>query len=728
MAIRIRGGLETDLDKDKLTPREMAITTDTKKVFAAFAPGEVEQMATVKEMNDAISLVTDDIIQDITEGITEGITQATTNANTATTLANEKAILADTAAQEATTATTACITATTNANTATTNAVSATTSANNAATSANNVANTLANETMKIYKGSVPTYADLATTYPTPQNAWTVTVTDETRSYRYNGTEWVDLGVISSVGTATNTSLGVVKGGGNINVAIDGTMSAPSIGDLTTLNTTNKSNIVNAINELESRPSGGGTATDTTFDNTQSGLSATNVQDAIDEMVSNVGDISTLNTTDKSSTVNAINEVNQKASKLDVLTTTGDMLYFDGTNYNRIPKGTNGQVLTMSTTPTWSDPTGGGSSTDALFKNQLQLMMKAVEGFNSYTNAWSDTFSDTSGINTTLSSGYSFDNTNKSLKAQSGGMDQYVKLMLHADGLNGSTTLIDSSSSPKTFTAYGDAKLSNAQYKFGTASMYFDGAGDYFNTPANADFNFGSGDFTVDFQMRRGSIGTLQSIIGQSDSVPNGSTISFFIRISASNTITAAVYIGSNSHLISSSQAITDTTSWHHIELTRSGTNLYLFIDGVLSGSVSTLSTGIVNSSTYPLTIGRAGDSTTSYFNGYIDELRISKGIARHTTNFTPPISEYSNTAYATVVWNQVISAAILTKAVIEAVQTLGTGTITYYISRDGGTTFTECPLGELTYISSQPSGTSIVPKVVITGNSELHAIAWGGE
>ena len=53
-----------------------------------------------------------------------------------------------------------------------------------------------------------------------------------------------------------------------------------------------------------------------------------------------------------------------------------------------------------------------------------------------------------------------------------------VSLLLHGDGTNGSTTIVDSSSSSKTVTAVGDAQISTAQSKFGGSSIYFDGTGD----------------------------------------------------------------------------------------------------------------------------------------------------------------------------------------------------------------------------------------------------------
>ncbi len=79
MAIQDRRGPENELDKSKLLPGETATTLDTKKIFHAFAPGDVHQMATVEEMHTAIEQVTEDIRQDFTEQVEE----ATDNANTA---------------------------------------------------------------------------------------------------------------------------------------------------------------------------------------------------------------------------------------------------------------------------------------------------------------------------------------------------------------------------------------------------------------------------------------------------------------------------------------------------------------------------------------------------------------------------------------------------------------------------------------------------------------------
>ena len=83
-------------------------------------------------------------------------------------------------------------------------------------------------------------------------------------------------------------------------------------------------------------------------------------------------------------------------------------------------------------------------------------------------------------------------------------------LLLHCDGTDASTTFTDSSSPAKTVTAVGDAQLDTAQFKFGTASGLFDGTGDELTVTDHADFDFGTGDFTIEFFVRFNSVTGVQ--------------------------------------------------------------------------------------------------------------------------------------------------------------------------------------------------------------------------
>ena len=221
-----------------------------------------------------------------------------------------------------------------------------------------------------------------------------------------------------------------------------------------------------------------------------------------------------------------------------------------------------------------------------------------------------------------------------------GGIDAYTKLMLHMNGTNDSTTFTDSSLSPKTVTANGNVCIKTAEKVFGSGSAYFDGTGDYLSLADSDDWSLGINDFTVDCWIKREIVGVSTTICMQIDSALSTGSTSFGLSILSTNVVQGQINSGTTSYLVQSVSTITDN-SWHHLALVRNGNTLCLFIDGVLSGSRDI--TGLaVNDSPNPLVIGKLGDYAGYYWNGYIDEFRVSKGIARWTADFTPPTQEYS--------------------------------------------------------------------------------------
>ena len=133
MAIQVRRGLQKDFKPDKMLPGEMAVTTDTRRIYTAFAPGDCKRMATYEDMQSDIKDATAEIVEELT---TEA-NAATAKANTAAAEANTATTKASTAASAANTATSNANAATSAANTAKANAEKATAAANTAATNAN---------------------------------------------------------------------------------------------------------------------------------------------------------------------------------------------------------------------------------------------------------------------------------------------------------------------------------------------------------------------------------------------------------------------------------------------------------------------------------------------------------------------------------------------------------------------------------------------------------------
>ena len=222
--------------------------------------------------------------------------------------------------------------------------------------------------------------------------------------------------------------------------------------------------------------------------------------------------------------------------------------------------------------------------------------------------------------------------------------DSYSVALLHMNGADASTTFTDESG--KTWTAYGGAQIDTAQSKFGGASGLFDGTGDYTKTANSADFDFGTGDFTIDFWMRRNGAVAYAGIV-TSGKIDYSAGLAFDLGTAGTTIRVLSSYSGSPAVNIAASSAIANLT-WTHVALVRYGNTMTLYQGGTSVGSVN--STGwTCNSAGLGFSVGQNGiDSTDYLFNGWIDEVRVSKGIARWTANFTPPTSEYPDRTFQT--------------------------------------------------------------------------------
>lgn len=221
-----------------------------------------------------------------------------------------------------------------------------------------------------------------------------------------------------------------------------------------------------------------------------------------------------------------------------------------------------------------------------------------------------------------------------------GGVDSYTKLMIHFDGDDEATADITATTG-QTVSLEGDAKLDSAQKKFGTTSLYCDGVGDYATVPDSADWYFAADPFTIDCWIKASIANMSQGITGQYTDSSNYWYFQYynvslerrFEFKSVTGGVTQADYTWN----------ITLTTEWTHIELARNGTNVYLFVNGSIGTPTikTAISTNEILNSTGALEIGACSNHTT-VASGWIDEFRVSKGVARHTTSFTVPAVAYS--------------------------------------------------------------------------------------
>ena len=217
-----------------------------------------------------------------------------------------------------------------------------------------------------------------------------------------------------------------------------------------------------------------------------------------------------------------------------------------------------------------------------------------------------------------------------------------VSLLLHGDGANGSSTFTDTSPRVKTMSIGGGTPtISTTQSKFsGGSSMFFDNApalsvADFLTTGSNSDFAFGTGSFTVEawiYQVGQASFSTILEVGAHGASTG----IAFF---SGSNGF--RVYSGT---FYGSSGNVLTLNTWQHVAFCRDGSTLRMFLDGTQT-STATFTNNLTVTSNVSVAYANGqnpgGTSNDVKFNGYIDDLRVTKGVARYTAAFTPPTAPF---------------------------------------------------------------------------------------
>jgi hypothetical protein len=186
----------------------------------------------------------------------------------------------------------------------------------------------------------------------------------------------------------------------------------------------------------------------------------------------------------------------------------------------------------------------------------------------------------------------------------------------------------------------GNAQISTSVVKYGTGSLAFDGTGDFLATPQTVNTDFGTGDFTVEFWANWTSASSNSTLVCKWGL---GSSNQYAWLINYNTFGNLWFYTGdSGSPGSLFTFGFTPTTStWYHIAFTRSGSSLKCFVNGTQAGSTETTTENM--SAVQGTFVGNNPNSNT-YFNGYIDDLRITKGYARYTANFTPPTAAFFNT------------------------------------------------------------------------------------
>jgi len=201
-----------------------------------------------------------------------------------------------------------------------------------------------------------------------------------------------------------------------------------------------------------------------------------------------------------------------------------------------------------------------------------------------------------------------------------------VSLLLPGNGSNGSQSITDASSNNVSISVAGDTQISTAQSKWNGSSIYFDGTGTGLTPATSSLFAFGTGDFTVECWAYQTSSGQMAIF-----ATGSGATVNPYFYI---NGTTPTLFY--NNTGVATGPVISLNT-WNHLALTRVNTQFRFYTNGV-GGNAATLADSLTASG--PIGIGRSS-AGTQLFSGYMNDVRVTKGVARYTSNFSVPTEAF---------------------------------------------------------------------------------------
>jgi len=190
------------------------------------------------------------------------------------------------------------------------------------------------------------------------------------------------------------------------------------------------------------------------------------------------------------------------------------------------------------------------------------------------------------------------------------------------------------------WTAVGSAAISAVQSKFGGGSLVINAANTRLTTPNFAGFNFAAEDFTVEAWIYPLDTAGGAIVVGQA----NQSSVagSSWVMGCGTTSSACAVYVGATPYVIDAAQPTIN--GWHHLAFVRQSGTLTSYLDGVRVDTRSDLGVSSVNvgTATYPPAIGSLTLGGAQQFHGYIDDVRVTKGVARYTgATYTVPTAAH---------------------------------------------------------------------------------------
>lgn len=219
-----------------------------------------------------------------------------------------------------------------------------------------------------------------------------------------------------------------------------------------------------------------------------------------------------------------------------------------------------------------------------------------------------------------------------------------TRLILHMDGGDDGESFIDSFMTNHNVSESGNVQITKEKNKF-CRSAKFDGASGYLSIDDSDDWNFGNQNFTIDLWVYPTEIPSNKFFVSSWQTAGTGKReFAFGSNISSQFYFVAQDSTNENSSLINLSGGDIKANEWQHVAVVRDGTDAYLFVNGVKKAEQNNVNGTIIDGSADLLIDGvwdSSGANAERLFDGYLDEVRISKGVARWDSDFTPPNSPY---------------------------------------------------------------------------------------
>lgn len=354
-----------------------------------------------------------------------------------------------------------------------------------------------------------------------------------------------------------------------------------------------------------------------------------------------------------------------------VLAATGQKYYIKGgafTNWTLLWRSTTGDTAIL-----YAAMAGYNAAFGASFIRDPQAVISISDILFSFTGAMTWPTTNVAPVLTMLDAGtWAADGTYVT-NTPVGGNDSYTKLLLHLDGIT--TAIFDISPLKKAVSAINGATQSTTQSKFGGKSCYLPPGTAYIVSADHADWDLGTGPFTMDSWIYVTDPNNVGRIISRGDVTAGDADwtwgVGHHVGWGTGIRFNFAYRTGGAIVDLASNELTFNANTWYHVAIVRSGTGagqFTFYLDGVAVGT-ATLGLDLTNSSALYIGIRKSGVGVGEGLIGYMDEVRFSKGIARWTANFTPPVGPYSQTWFANL---QLATTDVLAEMVIHA-YTLGT-------------------------------------------------------